>query len=677
MSDHSLERLLTDTHRDVLHALARAQQFAEPMPKKVELVKQLAQHLRQPQRIQQALVALSPDAARIFARVRDGGGSAYSLTLMGELAREGGSQRGRPSDHGALDKASFGDAVWCLLQHGLLLSVTSRWLAPTPDHLTQFNTQLVIPSEVLATLSDTHRLLRVVRDDAIAQTDDGSAQNFQRDVYLYWNYLRDQSVTLTTLGFVPKRHLAKLNNAMLAKTDIKAARDESHMGRLHFIRVLLEEGGLVKRSEARLAPSPNAHDFFGYTITRRSDRLFEAWKRTTRWNELLRLPIRPRLHEARSAKALHVVARARQSVLSFIATHAADGWLDVAALTQRMREQHYEFLFKRTHPEYGEVNPYYYFHNPLGWGFPVGDEREGWDLVEGEFIRSIIREPLHWLGLVSLGYMDGALTAFKLTPLGAYLFELTTQAPDVESVAALGRLVVQPNFQVFALEPIAEQTLASLDRLADRVKADKVFEYQLTRESLYRAQQAGIATRDVIAFLADAATAPLPQNVERTLEEWGQSYERIIVRKNVSLLHALDPQTLDLLDADPDLLSRPLPRVAVVRGESAARERLAQALWAHGQLPAYAHQHAEAQHALTLADDGKITLLHPLPDIFLLQQLEQHSERRANGYHLTAAVVRREARDGASAEQIIARWERWHHGPLVSGVVEKIRKWAG
>ena len=271
--------------------------------------------------------------------------------------------------------------------------------------------------------------------------------------------------------------------------------------------------------------------------------------------------------------------------------------------------------------------------------------------------------------------------AFRLTPLGAYLFGLADQPPAEPAAAHAGRVVVQPNFQIFALEPIAEQTLVSLDRFADRVKADKAFEYRLSRESLYRAHQNGMSVGDAVAFLEQASSAPLPQNVLRTLDEWAQSYERIIVRRNAALLHALDPQVLDALQDTPAaqryLLGRPLPRVALASNTPESRERIAQALMALGHLPAYSDvpEAENSRGVLTLDEAGKVSLLHALPDLYLLQALEEHAERRGDGYYLTKAAVRGERTSGESADQIIARWQRWHHGPLPVAFLENLREW--
>src|SRR5262249_52773097 len=181
-----------------------------------------------------------------------------------------------------------------------------------------------------------------------------------------------------------------------------------------------------------------------------------SWRRSARWNELVHLPIIPRAHEPRGNRALQLIVRARQYVIDVIGKHATTDWISVEDLLHKVHRDNYEFLFRRTREEFGEVNPYYYYHNPLGWGFPVGDEREGWEKVESAFTRNIVAQPLYWLGLVSLGYQDDELVGFQFNALGAYLFGRGPQPPADDNAAFGGRVVVQPNFQIFALEPIAE-----------------------------------------------------------------------------------------------------------------------------------------------------------------------------------------------------------------------------
>ncbi|MBI5879561.1 MAG: helicase-associated domain-containing protein [Chloroflexi bacterium] len=663
------ERLLAGSHRDVLRAIAKAHSIGAPLPRKPKLVKLLAARLADPQIVRAALDGMPPITRQILEWVREQGGCAQSAEIMRALAAEGA-----PADAGLHHEIV--DALWPLLQFGLLISRLGDWLPPTLDTLAILNTELLIPAEVLEAIRPARRPLRAPAAGQIERIEEGAAQTFQRDVYLYWNYLRGRPVELTAAGLVPKRHLTRLNEVLIGKVDLKRARDEVQAHRLHFIRLMMEETGLARRSGRRLEAIAGAHEFFGYSLTRRTDRFVQAWRRSARWNELLHLPVAPRMHEERSARAFQLVARARQAVVKQIAESAGPGWSLLSDCIERMRDTSYEFLFRRSREDYGAINPYYYYHNPLGWGFPVADEREGWTRVEQEYITAVVRDAMHWLGLVSLGHAGGALLAFRLTPLGAYLLGIGS-APPGDEAAGAGHIVVQPNFQIFALEPIAEQTLSMLDRFADRVKADKVYEYHLSRESIYRAQQKGMTSADVIAYLARTAASILPQNVQRTLEEWGQSYDRIVVRRGVSLIHALEPALLDALQAAPGvrLISRPLPRVALAPGAPERREPLLRALKAQGLLPAFTAGADDIEDALTLDADGRVTVLQAVPSVFLLKELEQHAERRPDGYYLSEAIVKSERNAGESIEEIIARWQRWHHGPLPGPVVIAIRRW--
>jgi hypothetical protein len=693
--DNSLAYFLNNLNKNALQRIARAHKLPNHT-RKAQLIETLFARLCNPQIITELVQAMTPLTQKIFERLQTKGGRATTLGLLMELERGGvlkpQPRSWQPPQPEMRDphQPFFADLLWPLLQHGLVF--LRAFVIDTPDALTRHDMPLVIPSEIMKALSGLGRPLQTMDADGFERTTEGLASNFQRDVYLYWNYVREHEVLLTVTGLVPKRHLLKLNDMLIAKSDLKMARDEADLSRLNFIRIVMEEAGLLKSDATQLMVSSSASDFWSYSLMRRTDRLFEAWKKATQWNELLHLPIEPQTNGNRSPRAVVLVAKARQWLLNLLAEHVRDGWLSLDDLVKKARALNYEFLFPRERKDFGAINPYYYYHNPLGWGFPVGDESEGWEKVEAEFIRNLIQEPLHWLGLVSLGYRHEQVVAFQLTPVGAYLFGLAAQPPLDDTTALSGRVVVQPNFQIFALEPIAEQTLAMLDRFADRVKADRVMEYHLSRESFYRATQNGLTAQAVIDFLTQATATPLPQNVHRSLEDWAQGFERITIRKRVSLLHTHDAALLDELAAIPDLApwwrGRPLPYVAIVHHDDEARERILQELFARGQLPALTCQppsphtalgqattYDEASHALVLDEQGKIQLLHSIPNIFLLRELEQHVERRPDGLYLTEAVVKANRAAGESLDDILARWTKWHHGALPPAWQQKLKQW--
>ena len=222
-------------------------------------------------------------------------------------------------------------------------------------------------------------------------------------------------------------------------------------------------------------------------------------------------------------------------------------------------------------------SPYISYGNEMGWNFspPFEEEIEGWEVVEGGFIRVVLLEPMHWMGLVDVGVADGRPVAYRLTSAGKWVLGV---GPQVDIPAAEGKVVVQPNFEVFALDPISDLTLSKLDEFADRVSAERAIKYHLTRDSVYRAQRQGWVVESILHTLASMSDTPLPQNVVRSLEEWQSLHERITIHRQGKILHAADGALLDQLTQDaeirPHLGSRPDGTVALLTPEQGNEEKL-------------------------------------------------------------------------------------------------------
>jgi hypothetical protein len=212
---------------------------------------------------------------------------------------------------------------------------------------------------------------------------------------------------------------------------------------------------------------------------------------------------------------------------------------------------------------------------------------------------------LHYLGLLDLASADSQRSALRSSEAGVLLLRGTPLPPEP---AVASNVVVQPSFQVFAFEPTPDDVLFTLDRIATRVRAERAVEYQVTRESYLRALQDGFTSTEVLAFLERVTTAPLPQNVRRSLEEWSAQQERIVVRRGVGLIHAADAATLDALYVDPHmggLLGRRVsPTAALVA--AAHLESLFDALLERGRQPALSEGQGDLPGgALTVDEMGR------------------------------------------------------------------------
>ena len=149
-------------------------------------------------------------------------------------------------------------------------------------------------------------------------------------------------------------------------------------------------------------------------------------------------------------------------------------------------------------------------------------------------------------------------------------------------------MVVQPNFHVFAFDPISDAVLARLDSFATRLKADRAVEYEITRESIYRAQQNGQQFGAIVAWLEEVTAATLPQNVGRSLDDWQAAFERIVVRQRVGSLQTATAELADALAADPGLAGAIVKRIGPTSLLLVADrvDEVERALLAAGELPA-------------------------------------------------------------------------------------------
>ncbi len=417
----------------------------------------------------------------------------------------------------------------------------------------------------------------------------GSAERFQRDLYLYWNVVREQSAGLPLLatGQLSKAVLRPLNAALGVKTELDGIRTEQEAGRLYFLRLLAQALGLLEmRSETLYAVDASA--FFVQSLAERTRRSFTAWLAGVFWNELLHLPgvtLRPTPPESAHPEVL----RARRAALALLGDEAAAGWISRSALLAlaRLRQPHLLFPARAK----GQVDRYLAGGNVFGLDFrPRGgwiSPHENWLRVEGAFLAAVLDGPLAWLGALDVDDTpDGETAAYCVSAVGRALLGKGDWPPALTETES-GRLVIQPNFEALALPPLRESLLCFLDQCAERQSLDQVALYHLTRERWLRALRAGTSAANLIERLEQMAAAPLPQNMRYSLLEWERQAQRIRLYRGVALLEVQDAALLDSLLADAALatliLRRLTPTAALVDRQQLPR--LYRALLGRGHLP--------------------------------------------------------------------------------------------
>ena len=515
-----------------------------------------------------------------------------------------------------------------------------------------------------------------------------AAADFQRDLSRYWRHARKQrEIAFTTQGWMYKANFKTFMAALNLPTD--ALNDEASNARLWFMRRLLNAlGELEGDAGDPFLTVPDASKLLALPLADRIKQTYDAWRHTGAWNELLRLPIDHQGYDIhRDAPELGAARDAVLRTMAKLSAGHADEWINTNALIGQMRRTQYEFLFPRNKKNrgYSYGTPYSSMTaNPYGIVFPtVRDEAMGWTLVEQAFMVQLLTGPLSWLGVVELGYHTNEQTgenvvpvSYRLSETGAWLLGIGEQPTFIESG---GRVVVQPNFTILAMEPISDAVLIDLDKFADSQGGDRAIAFQLTRESLYRGQLVGWDAPRVLAFLEAHQGAPISTNVRRTVDEWELQHRRITFHRNAVVLQFADAEAQDetrpvLAVLQPRKLS---DQVALVENGD-AKHTLA-ALREVGWMPLSQPVAPSAESGVLRADDeGRVTFAQATPSVFVLGQLAGFAEVNARGHwHITPASVRGAIGKNLSVDQMLATLAELHIGALPVVLEKNIRKWGG
>lgn len=539
------------------------------------------------------------------------------------------------------------------------------------------------------------------QEDAVplpADSDVGEgALALQRALYLYWSLAvaQREGLALVNNGLLSRsalRHLLEhmaVYSKSIGNGESEQARSESDAPHLLFLRFLLLQLGLLQVRHNALYALP-AEEFFSLPLVERVRRCYRLYLETPFWNELLYLPeVNVRPGPAPLEPAHEEVMRARQTVLERVTHEHGGERIDLSAFIARTKLYAPNLLFPR---HYGSrAERYSSSSNPYGWDFRLRrgwlTHREGWHLVEGGFIRAIVTGPLQWLGIVEFRPQEDPQAFFVST---AAPLIMGTTAPADEEIP-LGRLIVQPNFELVALAPVSELLLISLDRFADRINLELIAQYRITRASMTRAIQHGLHAEAIQVLLERAAGSEIPQNVRYSLVEWERQARRIEIWQRATLLEVDDVALLDALFADPDV--RPLfgRRLSPTLAEVVPRQLHAvqEILWQRNYLPALTNAIASdtsADSALhvrepqwRLHDDGLLQPFYAVSDLYLLAEVERFSERdeATSWYRLTTASVQRALAQGMTLDYLLRFLRQYCEGGIPGSLLIRLKLWGG
>jgi hypothetical protein len=575
---------------------------------------------------------------------------------------------GDPNRRGSL---VFEDIIARLTYHGLVFSRGAPLTSGGTPYKLRFHpgAALYVPEVIRCSLPEPEPIPPSLSDWQPARLETGTPALLLRDLYLYWDFVRRNEVALIQTGLVGKRWLEAINNILLMPDPLLPdARREDETGWLYLLRQLLERLGLVRQEGGVLRPasppSPQrggagggvgkdalpVPEFWSRTQTGQLRACLEAWSQSSGHGGL----------GSNAATYGPRYAQARQVVLAALRPLPPGVWLELEDFLEQVQAQNVDFLF----PEHNRIessrSSWYYSYSGSHYSGQRETLLKTLEQFEAGFVSHCLTGFLYQLGVVELGYDDGALQGFRLTPASrALLGPEQPEQPSQQAPDETGKLIVQPNFQLMAMGPVSLALLARLDLFAEREQADRgAFEYRLSRDSVYRAQQLGLDVAGVIRFLEQASDTELPQNVRRSLEEWAVQHERIVFRTGVSLLQAADADLLaELMDGPRTgrpLARRVSPEVALLKKNQ--QRPLVSALVAQGLFPAVSGAQPEAaDHSVIVQEDGTIRPIHAVPSLHLRGRLARLAEETSGGeWRLTPASVRQA---GGSKNKVC--WKNW------------------
>ncbi|GHO44743.1 helicase-associated domain-containing protein [Ktedonospora formicarum] len=513
------------------------------------------------------------------------------------------------------------------------------------------------------------------------------ARRLQRRLYRYWSAVSEARDGLTILnnGFL-SRSSWRLIMARIAEGVAEHGRPENEIPSLLFLRLLAQKLGILHAHDGVLQTG-DADAYFALPLSERVKRCYNLALDGTFWNEIAHLPdINVRPGPGPMTKAQPEIVRSRHAVAELVAREKPGIWHSLSGTIARTRLYEPYLLFPRQQAG-SHIDRYSSECNIYGWDFRLQrgwlTHREGWYMVEGGFVRTVITGLLNWLGVVELDInldSEDPPTSFRLTPCGLALLKEYPLREEEQQ----GRLIVQPNFELVALEPVSEALLVALDRFAERVKLEYIAQYRLTRASVTQAIQRGLFVDAILRTLEQATHNELPQNVRYTLLEWERQARRIEIHRDTTLLEVEEPGILDALLADErgrNLFGQRLSPTLVI----VAADRLPEAqelLWEKDYLPALSTtstSQTEAEPQWRLREDGLLQPLYGVLNFYSVRLAERFCERdQDTGWlRLSEASLKQAREQGLALEEILRLLESHCIEGIPGSLLARLKIWGG
>ncbi|NBD36893.1 MAG: hypothetical protein GVY30_12965 [Chloroflexi bacterium] len=504
--------------------------------------------------------------------------------------------------------------------------------------------------------------------DAPPIVETGDVERFIRRIFLFWAELLQGPAKQLKAGGMYKRDVRRVGESL--GLDIKEHEDE-----LRWMYSVLKSMNLVeiKQREIYARDDGTVMRFWDASPVQQVDEALRAYRR---WEEPLEVEEQSLHHYTyySHGPSYRPEPELRSEVVQLLPKLAKTDWTPFSLFMALLNGgTPGRFLYSASALQTLERNLRWYY----------SQKANDFQAAIGELERDValqILEEMQRFGFISLGYEKGkdkeaarALTALQVSPIARALYQ-DEPLPKEESA---WQIVLQPDFQILAMGPVPLSVLAQLEQAAEREKVGKgVIEYRLTRKSVYQAFQRDLTEDRLREFLDEITEQPLPQNVARSLEEWGAQHERIVIRRDICIIQVDDAEILEMLLNDDEIhldLNRLDDRTAWTPSAKAAKVR--ERLWELAYMPTVSHGPENDLPRSVQWDDDVLRPRHPLPSLYVTGTMRRIADEVDGHWELTSDSVDTAATLGMDVPDIIALLERMTGESMSAEWEKRLKAW--
>ena len=668
----SLREALQAYVRPIVESIAQNLKLELPSSyvRKSELIDLLCQAVEDGTAVRTALEMLDPVARAILALLATNEGVASLSQLAQRFLMTEAAQQMR-KEISPSQPLLVSEVVYLLLRLGLVVGLREQ-TGSYVHSLDIIPFAVGVPKEVMAvpavaSLAPPPQASnpQLVDLPETGQIVPGDPTPILRQLLFLWHELRRQPAKLLRDGSLGKRESRRLAQAL-------ALDETTGMERVATLYALLQALGMVEVDTAaqlaRAWEDPGVMQIWTSGPAAQIEAIIRAY--STLEGSPDRIPSADLKQWYKRRYIHHSMSILRQRVISLLLEMQGVGWLSVDQIVSLLNEEHTGGLLLEAGTRESLLEN---ASKGTGWAYVLGELR----VIEYTIVEALLQEQ-HRLGLLDAFYHDAEAQALYAVRISDAVRQFEESPPT--SVSAGWSVVLQPDFQVLALGPTPSSVLATIEGFTERESVDpSVVTYRITHESTYGAFQRGETADTLLAQLSELTHAEPPQNVRRSLEAWYAQYERIVVHRQVTILHVDSPALLEALMRDPELARHVHPIDATTAWFHPSAAGVIEArLMEHGHLAAKVKDIVEARRESVRWQGDELESVRAAPGLGAIGTLARFAERVSEGHwRLTPERVQRAAGLGIDAN-IIARWlEELTGASLPSRWRTRLRAWTG